>query len=44
VDLVGYQHFFVWVICSALPGVILASQLRVDPQFGKRNPPGPNRS
>jgi PAT family beta-lactamase induction signal transducer AmpG len=37
VDLVGYRHFFVWVICSALPGVILASRLPVDPEFGKRN-------
>jgi PAT family beta-lactamase induction signal transducer AmpG len=37
-DLVGYQHFFVWVICSALPGFTLAMALRhkIDPQFGKK--------
>lgn len=36
VDLVGYKHFFAWVICSTLPGLILALQLKIDPQFGKR--------
>jgi PAT family beta-lactamase induction signal transducer AmpG len=35
-DLVGYKHFFVWVICSALPGFILAILLKVDPEFGKK--------
>jgi len=37
-DLVGYKHFFVWVICSAIPGFTLAMLLyrRIDPQFGKK--------
>ena len=35
-DLVGYQHFFVWVICSTLPGLALALRLKIDPQFGKK--------
>jgi MFS transporter, PAT family, beta-lactamase induction signal transducer AmpG len=37
-DLVGYKHFFVWVICSALPGFTLAMLLnrKIDPQFGKK--------
>jgi MFS transporter, PAT family, beta-lactamase induction signal transducer AmpG len=35
-DLVGYKHFFVWVICSALPGFTLAMLLKVDPEFGKK--------
>ena len=35
-DIVGYKHFFVWVICSALPGLALALQLKIDPQFGKK--------
>ena len=40
-DLVGYRHFFVWVLCSALPGFILALRIKVDPEFGKkRGPPG----
>jgi PAT family beta-lactamase induction signal transducer AmpG len=35
-DIVGYKHFFGWVICSTLPGLILALQLKIDPQFGRR--------
>ena len=37
-DLVGYRHFFVWVICSAVPGFTLALLLnrRIDPDFGKK--------
>ncbi len=37
-DLVGYKHFFVWVICSAIPGLTLALIInrRIDPQFGKK--------
>ena len=36
-DIVGYKHFFVWVICSALPGFTLAMLLKVDPEFGKKS-------
>jgi PAT family beta-lactamase induction signal transducer AmpG len=39
VDLVGYRHFFAWVLCSTLPGLVLALQLKIDPQFGKRVSP-----
>ncbi|HWQ92400.1 MAG TPA: MFS transporter [Clostridia bacterium] len=35
-DIVGYKNFFVWVVCSALPGLSLAMLLKVDPQFGKK--------
>jgi PAT family beta-lactamase induction signal transducer AmpG len=35
-DHVGYRHFFVWVICSALPGFIIALRLKIDPHFGKK--------
>jgi len=38
-DIVGYRHFFVWVIISTLPGWVLAWQLRIDRQYGKRNTP-----
>lgn len=38
-DLVGYRHFFVWVIGSALPGLALALSLKIDPQFGKKAVP-----
>lgn len=35
-DHLGYRHFFIWVICSALPGLIIALQLKIDPHFGKK--------
>ncbi|HEY9175243.1 MAG TPA: MFS transporter [Verrucomicrobiae bacterium] len=37
-DIVGYKHFFVWVICSAVPGFCIAMLLwrKVDPNFGKK--------
>jgi MFS transporter, PAT family, beta-lactamase induction signal transducer AmpG len=40
-DVVGYRHFFVWVICSAVPGFILALNLKVDPQFGRKSNANP---
>jgi len=36
-DIVGYKHFFVWVICSTVPGFTLALLLKIDPQFGKKS-------
>jgi PAT family beta-lactamase induction signal transducer AmpG len=35
-DLVGYKHFFAWVLFSAIPGFTIAMLLKVDPQFGKK--------
>ena len=35
-DIVGYKHFFVWAICSTVPGFTLALLLKIDPQFGKK--------
>jgi MFS transporter, PAT family, beta-lactamase induction signal transducer AmpG len=39
VDIVGYKHFFTWVICSTIPGFVLALRLKIDPQFGKKSTP-----
>jgi PAT family beta-lactamase induction signal transducer AmpG len=36
-QILGYRHFSLWVICSALPGFVLALRLNVDPHFGKKN-------
>jgi PAT family beta-lactamase induction signal transducer AmpG len=36
VDHIGYRHFFIWVICSALPGLIIALSLKIDPNLGKK--------
>ena len=39
-DIVGYKHFFVWVICSTIPGLVIALRLKIDPQFGKKSAAG----
>ncbi len=36
-DLLGYRHFFVWVMGSVVPGFIIALLLKVDPQFGRKS-------
>jgi PAT family beta-lactamase induction signal transducer AmpG len=35
-DIVGYQHFFVWVMISTIPGFLVAAFIKVDPTFGKK--------
>ena len=35
-DHVGYQHFFLWVIVSTIPGFLVAALVRIPPEFGKR--------
>jgi PAT family beta-lactamase induction signal transducer AmpG len=35
-ELLGYRHFFLWVmICSIIP-IIATSLLKIDPEFGKK--------
>jgi PAT family beta-lactamase induction signal transducer AmpG len=35
-DLIGYKHFFVWVIMATIPGFLVAFLIKIDPQFGKK--------
>jgi PAT family beta-lactamase induction signal transducer AmpG len=35
-ELIGYQHFFVWIMLSMIPSLIAVSLIRVDPDFGKK--------
>jgi PAT family beta-lactamase induction signal transducer AmpG len=39
-DRLGYQHFFLWVLASALPGLMISLRLKVDAEFGKKSRPG----
>ncbi|SPE51011.1 Major facilitator superfamily MFS_1 [Verrucomicrobia bacterium] len=39
-DRLGYKHFFIWVICSTLPGFTIALLLKIDPAFGKKQAVG----
>ena len=36
-QLLGYKHFFVWVILATIPSFIVAARLPLDAEFGKRN-------
>ncbi|MBP9212120.1 MAG: MFS transporter, partial [Bacteroidetes bacterium] len=35
-DAIGYQHFFLWVMASTIPGFIVALMVKIDPEFGKK--------
>jgi PAT family beta-lactamase induction signal transducer AmpG len=35
-EIIGYQHFFVWVILATVPGFIVAALVPLDPEFGRR--------
>lgn len=35
-DAIGYQHFFLWVMASTIPGFIVAMMVKIDPEFGKK--------
>jgi PAT family beta-lactamase induction signal transducer AmpG len=37
-DLIGYQHFFVWVMIAMIPSLLAVASVRVDPNFGKKSP------
>ncbi|MBN1541098.1 MFS transporter [candidate division KSB1 bacterium] len=35
-ELIGYQHFFIWVLIACLPIFFLIPFLNIDPEFGKK--------
>lgn len=35
-ELLGYQHFFIWVLICCLPSVVATWFLKIDPAFGKK--------
>lgn len=35
-ELLGYQHFFVWVMICTIPGFVLIKFLKIDPEFGTK--------
>ncbi|HEX4265298.1 MAG TPA: MFS transporter [Verrucomicrobiae bacterium] len=36
-ELLGYQHFFVWVMLATVPGFIVTALIPLDAEFGKRS-------
>ena len=35
-ELIGYQHFFIWVMICTIPSFIVIPFLKIDPRFGKK--------
>lgn len=35
-EIIGYQHFFVWVLLATAPAFIVAYFVDIDPEFGKK--------
>jgi len=35
-EIIGYQHFFIWVLLATIPGFIVLKFLKIDPAFGKK--------
>lgn len=35
-ELLGYQHFFVWILLTMIPGFIITRMIPLDPAFGKK--------
>ncbi|RPI71204.1 MAG: MFS transporter [Ignavibacteriales bacterium] len=36
-EIIGYQHFFIWVCIATIPGFIVTKYLKIDPEFGKKS-------
>jgi PAT family beta-lactamase induction signal transducer AmpG len=36
-ELIGYQHFFIWVMLCTLPGFAVIPFLKIDKEFGKKS-------
>jgi PAT family beta-lactamase induction signal transducer AmpG len=35
-EFLGYQHFFIWTCLATIPAFIVASLVKIDPEFGKK--------
>lgn len=35
-EMIGYQHFFIWVMICTIPSFIVIPFLKIDPKFGKK--------
>jgi PAT family beta-lactamase induction signal transducer AmpG len=37
-QLIGYEHFFVWVMLCTIPSFLTVAFIPLDPEFGKKAP------
>lgn len=38
-DIIGYQHFFVWVMLATIPGFLVVFFVPLNPEFGRKSNP-----
>lgn len=38
-ELVGYRHFFIWVLISTIPAFIICALVKIEPEFGRKKAP-----
>jgi PAT family beta-lactamase induction signal transducer AmpG len=36
-EIIGYQHFFAWVMLATLPGFLVVALVPLDPEFGRKS-------
>ncbi len=36
-EMIGYQHFFIWVCLATIPAFVMAALVKIDPEFGKKS-------
>jgi PAT family beta-lactamase induction signal transducer AmpG len=36
-EILGYQHFFIWIFITMIPGYLIIRAIHIDPEFGKRS-------
>jgi PAT family beta-lactamase induction signal transducer AmpG len=35
-EIIGYQHFFIWVLLATIPGFLVVKFIPLDPEFGRK--------
>ena len=35
-SIIGYQHFFTWIMLATIPGFLVVALIKIDPEFGKK--------
>ena len=35
-ELIGYKHFFIWILIATIPSFLVVFLVKIDPQFGKK--------
>ena len=35
-EAIGYKNFFLWIMLSTIPGFVVATHVKIDPEFGRQ--------